>query len=466
MNNQLQLKREPEPSSPLTVLRDRLTGLGVDATVHFAGEPISKSTRTVVITDAGGATLCARAPLGCDVQVFRQTLSQLREEQSLFVQHEVIVRDMGDRLMQSYEEANALFRVIRFMTTTDDPLAQMQLLCNIVQQAMPFQWIALVFHDNALVTPHLRGRTILGGDAAVAEVLAAPMSTMLDACKLESWAKVLEPATDELSRAVGCEILRDTISHDGVVVGILLAGGKICENGEIGSPEILFLNALADFIGTYHENAMRFSEQRAMSNGTLQALCAAIDAKDPYTRGHSERVALLSMAIALELGMTAESAERIRISGLVHDVGKIGVPEAVLCKPAALTNEEFAMIRKHPEIGRTILEGIPLLEDVLPGVMHHHERYDGKGYPHGLVGDAIPLSARIIGLADAFDAMSSSRSYRAAKPRDTVLAELQRCANTQFEPSILAAFMRVDLTPYDKLLARHAPPADCSGTPK
>ncbi|MCP4495177.1 MAG: HD domain-containing protein, partial [Phycisphaeraceae bacterium] len=142
--------------------------------------------------------------------------------------------------------------------------------------------------------------------------------------------------------------------------------------------------------------------------------------------------------------------------GLVHDIGKIGVPEAVLCKSGRLDEAEFAAIRQHPQIGFRILRDIPQIRDLLPGVLCHHEAWDGTGYPAGLEGDEIPLLARIVAICDSFDAMSSSRTYRRAMPRDEVFAEMIRCQGTQFDPSITPVFIGMDLTEYDRLLARDA----------
>jgi HD-GYP domain-containing protein (c-di-GMP phosphodiesterase class II) len=137
-------------------------------------------------------------------------------------------------------------------------------------------------------------------------------------------------------------------------------------------------------------------------------------------------------------------------------VGKIGVPEAVLCKAGRLTDAEFALVKLHPEIGHRILRDIPMLEDLLPGVLHHHERFDGGGYPHGLAGDRIPLFARVLALADTFDAMSSNRSYRSAMARPMVIAEIARHAGSQFDPALAATFAALDLSDYDAMVGRHA----------
>jgi HD-GYP domain-containing protein (c-di-GMP phosphodiesterase class II) len=152
------------------------------------------------------------------------------------------------------------------------------------------------------------------------------------------------------------------------------------------------------------------------------------------------------------MGLPEERVRRVHIAGLLHDVGKIGVPEAVLCKPGRLTDEEFAWIRRHPEIGHGILKDIPQLADILPGVLHHHERMDGRGYPAGLKGDGIPLLARVIAVADTFDALSSTRSYRSARPRP----EIARSAGTQLDPAVAAVLPTIDLAEFDRMLAEHA----------
>jgi HD-GYP domain-containing protein (c-di-GMP phosphodiesterase class II) len=146
----------------------------------------------------------------------------------------------------------------------------------------------------------------------------------------------------------------------------------------------------------------------------------------------------------------------VYLSALVHDVGKIGVPEAVLTKPGRLTPAEFEMVKAHPELGVRIVERIPQMRDLIPGVLHHHEKYNGSGYPHGLAGTDIPLFGRIICLADSFDAMSSSRTYRSAMPVDNVFRELTRCSGTHFDPELAQAFMQnVDLARYYAMLSDH-----------
>jgi putative nucleotidyltransferase with HDIG domain len=187
----------------------------------------------------------------------------------------------------------------------------------------------------------------------------------------------------------------------------------------------------------------QYHRERAAHQATIRALVQAVDIKDGYTRGHSERVGQASMMIARELGMDAERVEVLRFAGILHDVGKLGVPTRLLRKDGPLTPEERRVIELHPEYGHEMVRGISFLGEARAAVLHHHERLDGSGYPYGLVGGQIPEPARVVAVADAFDAMTSTRSYRRARPVPAALAELQRCAGSQFDPAMVSALVRV-----------------------
>jgi len=175
---------------------------------------------------------------------------------------------------------------------------------------------------------------------------------------------------------------------------------------------------------------------------TVEALAAAVDAKDQYTRGHSGRVAAYAVAIATALDLPPADIARIRQAGVLHDVGKIGVPDAILTKPGPLTDVEFAAIKEHPAAGERMLRPVPFLQEILPAVRHHHERWDGKGYPDGLVGAAIPLDAAILAVADSFDAMTSSRTYRPALLVAEAIRRVREGSGKQFAPRLVVAFDR------------------------
>jgi len=185
----------------------------------------------------------------------------------------------------------------------------------------------------------------------------------------------------------------------------------------------------------------QFAAQQRAYEATVSALCQAVETKDFYTRGHSERVSRGSVMIATEIGMRPERVGAIRYAGMLHDVGKLGVPTSVLQKRTSLTDDEYAAIQLHPMRGLDIVREIGFLDEALAGIMHHHERIDGRGYPMGLAGDEIPEFARVLAVADAFDAMTSDRSYRGARPVPEAVAELRKWAGKQFDPAFVDAFV-------------------------
>ncbi|QOV35691.1 HD-GYP domain-containing protein [Streptomyces ferrugineus] len=186
----------------------------------------------------------------------------------------------------------------------------------------------------------------------------------------------------------------------------------------------------------------QYHRERAAHQATIRALVQAVDIKDGYTRGHSERVGQASLMIARELGLADERVEVLRFAGILHDVGKLGVPTRLLRKNGPLTPEERRVIELHPEYGHEMVRGISFLGEARAAVLHHHERLDGSGYPYGLSGAQIPESARVVAVADAFDAMTSTRSYSRARPVPVALRELEKCAGSQFDPRMVTALVR------------------------
>ncbi len=176
---------------------------------------------------------------------------------------------------------------------------------------------------------------------------------------------------------------------------------------------------------------------------TIKLIASALDAKDPYTHGHSMRVTLYSLILAKALNLDDTMLEEIETAGLLHDIGKIGIPQKILCKPGKLTDDEFEIMKSHPEQAERMLMGIKRLTLISNWLRTHHEKWDGTGYPEGLKGEEIPLSGRIIALADTYDAMTSTRSYREALSHEIAIAEIQRCAGTQFDPVLADLFIQI-----------------------
>ncbi len=215
---------------------------------------------------------------------------------------------------------------------------------------------------------------------------------------------------------------------------------QLCSD-EFGSGEATLIATTASILATHAANLDLVREKERLMVSMVRALVSAIESKDQYTRGHSERVALYTRRLAEQIGYDEKSLENIYLSAVLHDVGKIGVRDAVLRKAGKLTDEEFAEIACHPDEGWAILCDIEQLGSILPGVLHHHERWDGRGYPDGLAGRAIPLDGRILSVADAYDAMTSDRPYRMGMPSEKAEAILREGAGVQWDPDCIEAFL-------------------------
>jgi len=215
------------------------------------------------------------------------------------------------------------------------------------------------------------------------------------------------------------------------------------QTSKVESEDLDLLQSLAALMANAIHNARIEERQRAIFLRTLESLATALEARDDYTRGHSQRVCDLSLFIGKRLGLTSEALEELRVGTILHDIGKIGVPDAILNKPGRLTDGEFSVMRQHPVIGYEICRPLQLSEGVLMIIRNHHEKLDGSGYPDGLRGGELPLSLRIVCVADAFDAMSSRRPYRDVMSLNYVLGEMSKGAGTQFDPVVVEALKEI-----------------------
>jgi GAF domain-containing protein len=210
---------------------------------------------------------------------------------------------------------------------------------------------------------------------------------------------------------------------------------------EFGSFEVGLMEEASALLSTQSHNIRLFAETQQLVLGTLRSMTRAIDARDSYTQGHSERVAKLGFELAQALDLPESSRQEIYLAGILHDIGKIGIPDHVLLKAGPLTDEEYETIKQHPVIGYRIIEQLSKLNFTLPGILHHHERWDGNGYPHKLKGEEIPLVARILAVADSFDAMTSSRPYRHHMPLERARKIISEGAGVQWDPDIVRVFL-------------------------
>lgn len=388
------------------------------------------------------------ASLGASLRALVQTTEESRHHQS-------DVEAITTQLTESYESLDALYTIGRSMGRLLEPQSFVSLVCQKLSTTLPFGLVAARILDSADVVPGLRGKLIVAGSwpGLLEHDLRGPIDEVVAGLRARAGFAIVEQG-HALTSSEHPQAMVHPLERDGKVIGGIFLARKHGADRMISSYDTQLVEAAAGYMVSYLESTALLQEQKDLFLGTIQAITASIDAKDRYTCGHSERVAHLSRQLALAAGASENEADQIRIAGLVHDVGKIGVPEAVLCKQGKLTDEEFAHIKRHPEIGHHILKDIRPLADVLPGVLYHHEKYDGRGYPARLSGEGIPLLARIIALADTFDAMSSTRSYRPAMPREKVLDEIRRCAGTQFDPALAERFVTLDFSEFDAMVER------------
>ncbi|MDQ2953175.1 MAG: GAF domain-containing protein, partial [Chloroflexota bacterium] len=227
----------------------------------------------------------------------------------------------------------------------------------------------------------------------------------------------------------------------GRLIGVLTSRSLNTE--AFDDEDVVILQSLANLVATAFENAEHLQQLRELYLASVKALAAAVDARDPYTRSHSARVAALARTVAEEMRLGPDELRRVQLGALLHDIGKIGIPDAILNKPGPLTNDEWVLMRTHPAVGASILAAVEPLRDLVPIVRTHHERYDGNGYPERLAGDEIPIESHIVAAADAFEVIVSRRAYKRAQTVEFACAELQRHRGTQFHPDVVDSFLRV-----------------------
>ncbi len=340
-----------------------------------------------------------------------------------------IAPDSNARLPDDGEEGEhvVIGRLIRRLKISDPPARFQALATNVLRASIGVEaaaWVPAGEHEDVIVSGAVEGMTsrcyrLLGGS----------------------------PGRDGVHLADAPEAARVALAPPSVrgfaAVGAGSAGALVVvnpvEGRAIGALEIERGQYVASLIAAQSHNARIYADLKDLLFGIIRALTAAIDAKDPYTSGHSERVARIAVRIAEEMGMPPHKRSDLYLTGLLHDVGKIGIDDDVLKKVGALTPEEYRRIQEHVEIGVTILRDLKKLRHILPGVRHHHESLDGTGYPDGLAGDEIPIEARILAVADSFDAMSSNRPYRRRLSPMQIDDILAKGRGSQWDPEVVDA---------------------------
>jgi putative nucleotidyltransferase with HDIG domain len=356
---------------------------------------------------------------------------------------------LGDQVTATSDEISLLYCLIQNLriSADDDQLARLILewLGNVAPcQGLVLGWTPSESPNSTEEDDPQRSSFVTRGQCPVG---ASELNRLVEECGLtvDSGPFVANRPASEIPNWSHAEIhslIAVPVSSAGRLFGWLAAFNRVHGDGFRQVDANLF-GSVATILGIHRENTELFHEQAEFVGGIVHALTSAIDAKDPYTCGHSDRVARMAVRLGQELGCTNDDLKNLYLAGLLHDIGKIGVEDEVLRKEDELTNEEYAHIKRHSRIGCEILADLKQLKHVLPVVLHHHESWDGTGYPAGLVGKEIPRLARIIAVADAYDAMASDRPYRPGMPIEALESILRHGSGSQWDPEVITAYFKV-----------------------
>ena len=401
------------------------------------GVPLGRSTNALAAASATGSQRRDSSRR----TAMQQTTAQLKRQ----------LADISSHLLMTFEEITLLHRLTEHLSISKSVTDICELSVNWLADVIPAKSVAIWFES----TGHLaRASMRWTSDADGKPMLIAHGNCPLAKDEFGQFMERLGPrvATEPLVLNRGAtssptwfypdvrEIISVPIREGNRLFGWLLAlnhtgAGDITNSeGEFGTVEACLMASVATILGIHCGNIALYHEQSEFFSSVVRALTSAIDAKDPYTCGHSDRVARLSVCLARQLGCDTEDLNTIYLSGLLHDIGKIGIDDNVLRKPGPLTPAEFEHIKTHPDLGCRILDGVKQLDKVMPVVRHHHEAWNGGGYPAGLKGEETPFLARIVAVADSIDAMSSDRPYRKGMPDEKLDAILRDGAGKQWDP--------------------------------
>lgn len=391
-----------------------------------------------------------RPPAGADAEQDERVLSFLRDlrrmvDESAGLQGEML--EMTDELSTRYEEINLLYSISGKLSRADDLHTTVVNVLSEWRKVLDAECALMWLRDRALLefsfSSHQDGH--LRTEARpIWEQFARRLADTLERSGGDFWTERLgaqHPISRLLGQNVDCIAVQ--VETEGRPRGVVCGLRRAEEEEEFGTPEVRLLRSLSAQLGLALTNSDLYEDLKEFLTGTVKTLVAAIDAKDSYTCGHSERVNIVSMLIGNEMNLDLDDLQALYWGSLLHDVGKIGMPESILNKPSDLDDAEIEIVKQHPARGWEMLHAITRLQSAALGVRYHHERWDGQGYPQGLRGEDIPIIARIIAVADAFDAIISNRSYRKGQSAGRALEVIQAESEQQFDPGVVAALHRL-----------------------
>jgi HD-GYP domain-containing protein (c-di-GMP phosphodiesterase class II) len=404
-------------------------------------------------------------PVQASAEYLAEMLELLAEKFKAETKAEQQIDKVSTELAQTYEELVLLHRLSTNMRVTEADSNFLQMACDSLTEIVFVEGIAILLEktiNDGQRWVIAAGSGLIDIDEQMAAILHSRLTEEINSGKealLDSevdspfkydWPSHIKNviAVPFFGKEKAESHLAGAAANGHAIMGLMVAVNRVGKQ-DFDSTDVKLFNSVAGGCAVFIENGRLFKDLKELFIGSLKALTSSIDAKDKYTHGHSERVAFISRWIAERLSevdpLDEEQIHKIYLAGLLHDIGKIGIDEAVLRKTGGLTDEEFGRVRRHPLIGAAILREIKQMRDIVPGVLCHHERIDGKGYPNALSGEQVPLTGRIVGLADSFDAMTSKRTYRDAMSVDMALDQIEKGLGAQFDERIGRIFLNSDI---------------------
>jgi HD-GYP domain-containing protein (c-di-GMP phosphodiesterase class II) len=404
------------------------------------------TVNAIIIIDSGPECIAAalvRQTLHLFIRSFQNELKNAQQ-----------IELISGELAQTYEELMLLYKISTNMRVSQTDANFLQLACDNLIEIVRVEGIAIFLEKKIEDNKKLilsAGTGLLGIDYKNESMIEILFERLLDSMAAGSDA-LIDSEVNGIFKYEWQGRIRNIIavplSNNSKLIGVMVATNLLDRN-DFDKNDIKLFNAVATECAVFIGNHNLFKDLKGLLIGALKSLVNSIDAKDQYTRGHSDRVAIISKWIAEQYAksknLSREEIQKIYLSGLLHDIGKIGIKESVLKKPGKLTDEEYEEMKNHPAIGAGIISEINQMEDIVPGILYHHERFDGKGYPKGLAGNNIPIAGKIVMIADSFDAMTSQRTYHKAMSLEEAIVEIEKNLGKQFDPIIGGIFLKSNL---------------------
>jgi len=391
----------------------------------------------------------SRAPLGMSVSIAGRDLTQTEDLTDTLAIEGLLREELDDRQpSKSQSVLQVLYKADQVLKEIDDIKLLLENFMDLIMEQVPASrgYIFLLNRDNGMPVPYVRRPSELVEEDTEIVVSQTILQTAVAKREAILSSDALVDERFVHSRSVASLKVRSAmcaplISRDKVLGIIYVDSAR--ESNLFSQEDLSLLSAMAIKAGVSVENARLYDDLRTLFYNTVETLIRALQARDPYTSGHSTRVSRYCLLIADKLGLSTKEKHPVYLAAMLHDIGKIGVPDTLLLHPGTLSSEEMEMVRDHPRMGASMIRMLGEMHPIVPPILHHHEAFDGSGYPDGLKGDQIPLISRIIAVADSYDAMTSDRPYRQRRKKEEAIEEIRACSGTKLDPEVVRAFLEV-----------------------